>query len=96
MSEVETQDQQPATPGLQMADLANIVAIIDAVTARGAFKGEELEAVGSVRNRIASFVQAAAPQDAPVEEAPVEEASVEEASVEEASDEEVEVEEVTQ
>jgi len=90
MSEVETQDQQPATPGLQMTDLANIVAIIDAVTTRGAFKGEELEAVGSVRNRIASFVQAAASQDAPVEETSDEESS------DEVEEVEVEVEEVTQ
>ena len=63
MSEVETQmEDATQAPQISLIDLANVVQIIDAVTARGAFKGEELEAIGSTRNRIASFLQSVAPQ----------------------------------
>ena len=63
MSEVETQmEDATQAPQISLIDLANVVQIIDAVTARGAFKGEELEAIGSTRNRIAAFLQSVAPQ----------------------------------
>tara|TARA_B100000287_G_scaffold418902_1_gene456463 strand:- start:2828 stop:3100 length:273 start_codon:yes stop_codon:yes gene_type:complete len=45
-------------PQIGMADLEACVQIIDACSQRGAFKGDELEPVGSVRNRINSFVAA--------------------------------------
>jgi len=58
-------------------DLANVYAIIDLASKRGAFQASELQAVGSVANKVKAFVdhiqaQAAAAQEA---EAPAEEAA---------------------
>lgn len=47
-----------AAPNIQISDLENVVKIIDAASERGAFKGSELSAVGSVRDKIASFLAA--------------------------------------
>lgn len=44
-----------------VADLEAVVQIIDACSQRGAFKGDELASVGSVRNRIDAFVKANKP-----------------------------------
>jgi len=46
----------------QLQDLANkssrsTVAVIDAMTARGAFKGEELSTVGSLRDQCINIIQ---------------------------------------
>ena len=50
-------------PNLSLQDIATFVQIIDLVSRRGGFEGQELEVVGGVRNRILSFLQAAAPKD---------------------------------
>jgi len=68
-------------PQLSLQDLATVVQIIDICSRRGGFEGQELEAVGGLRNRVVAFVNASAPQDgeAPqgsvptVDEAPAEE-----------------------
>lgn len=39
-------------------DIADVVQIIDACSARGAFRGEELAAVGTLRNKLANYLQA--------------------------------------
>ena len=64
---------------INIQDIDAVVRIIDTVTARGAFRGPELTAVGQVREKFASVVQAeaekqqaAAPAPAP---APAEEAA---------------------
>lgn len=59
MSEENTTEvQEEAAPvQLSLADLAAVVQIIDITTKRGAFEGAELESVGTVRNRFASFVE---------------------------------------
>lgn len=44
---------------LSVVELQNVVKIIDTCAQRGAFEGEELEAVGKVRNKIAEFVEKA-------------------------------------
>lgn len=49
------------TPQIGVADLEAVVQIIDACSQRGAFKGDELASVGSVRNRIDAFVKANKP-----------------------------------
>jgi len=67
---VEEEVSAPQEPGLSLVDIANAVNFIDAMSQRGAVKGDELEMVGSFRNRLASFVQATMP---PQEEAPTEE-----------------------
>jgi|DEB0MinimDraft_4_1074332.scaffolds.fasta_scaffold00842_3 hypothetical protein len=88
MSEVETQtDGAPQRPQISLIDLANVIQILDAVTSRGAFRGEELEAVGSTRNRIAEFVKAATPEQ-PEEGGPADADETEEVVVEEVTTEE--------
>jgi len=58
MSEEEVQEVQ--APQLSLGDIEGCVKIIDIVTKRGAFEGSELADVGSVRNRLALFLQAQA------------------------------------
>lgn len=53
----EAQEQ----PQLSLADLNGAVQVIDLATARGAIRGEELTAVGALRDRYAAFLKAAAP-----------------------------------
>jgi hypothetical protein len=53
-SVVENEPKSP--PSLNMNDLSSVVRIIDVVSERGAFKGSELESVGSLRNRIEQFL----------------------------------------
>lgn len=43
---------------IQMQDIDAIVKIIDVVTTRGAFRGEELESVGGLRRKFVEFLQA--------------------------------------
>lgn len=38
-------------------DMMDMVRIIDACSARGAFRGEELAGVGTLRNKIAAYLQ---------------------------------------
>ena len=79
-SVVETTETE--APQLSLQDIATMVQIIDVCSKRGGFEGPELEAVGSLRNRVVAFLNAAAPKDGetPTGEMPVEE--VEEDSVE--------------
>lgn len=42
---------------LQVQDVANAVSIIDICVKRGAIEGNELTAVGSVRDKLAKFVE---------------------------------------
>ena len=54
-------------PGLSLNDITACVTIIDIVTKRGAFEGPELAEVGTLRNRLDSFLTAAAAAEAPAE-----------------------------
>jgi len=58
-------------PQLSLQDIATIVQIIDIVSRRGGFEGQELEAVGGLRNRVVAFLNAAAPKDGEVPEGQV-------------------------
>jgi len=62
-------------PQLSLKDISTFVQIIDICSKRGGFEGQELEAVGSLRNRTVAFLNAAAPKDgeAPEGDLPVEE-----------------------
>lgn len=42
---------------LSLNDLVGVVQIIDLASTRGAFRGEELLAVGTVRERIATYIK---------------------------------------
>ena len=85
-AQVEDQAQeQEQAPGLSLNDISAAVQIIDVVTPRGAFRGEELAGVGMVRERFMAFLRHAkeqgqdvqlpgeapsAPAEAPSTEAP--------------------------
>ena len=54
----KTEATQEAGPvQLSLADLAAVVQIIDFASKRGTFDGPELETVGRLRNRFATFVE---------------------------------------
>ncbi len=53
----EAPQAQPVTLGL--ADLQTMLTVIDTVTQRGAFKANELAAVGILYNRVQTFLDAA-------------------------------------
>jgi hypothetical protein len=61
LDETKPQDQQ--APQLSLNDIAAAVRLIDVVSPRGAFQGTELAEVGTLRNRLAAFVQANAPKE---------------------------------
>lgn len=65
MSEAAQQD----APQITITDLQNILQVIDVAATRGAFRGNELTSVGSVRDKLATFLEAVAPKE---EEAPAE------------------------
>jgi len=70
--------EQTQEPGLSLQDIVAAVQIIDAAVQRGAIRGEEMVAVGTVRDRFAAFAKHAQTQDGGVpeaEEIPVEEAA---------------------
>jgi hypothetical protein len=47
--------QQAVT--ISMNDISNCLNIIDIVTQRGAFKGQELSSIGALRDRFALFIE---------------------------------------
>lgn len=73
----ETQAETPDTTSqITLVDLQNTLRIIDVAAERGAFKGGELTSVGSVRDKLASFLEATLPKEdaASAEDADAEEA----------------------
>lgn len=70
---VESPQPTEENQGLSLNDIGACVSIIDIVTKRGAFEGPEMADVGAVRNRLATFLDAAKAAQAPAdqqEEAP--------------------------
>ena len=69
-TEVSAEEQQVQ---LSLQDIATMVQIIDICSKRGGFEGPELEAVGGLRNRIVSFLNAASKgaENVPEGEVPV-------------------------
>jgi len=55
-------EQAAPSPELTVTDLQNIRAIIDAASRRGAFGASEMAAVGTVYNKLDSFLNAVVPQ----------------------------------
>jgi hypothetical protein len=55
MSE-ETQAEAVEAPAVTVNDLANVYAVIDLASKRGAFQAAELSAVGAVANKIKAFI----------------------------------------
>lgn len=46
-------------PQLTLNDIAAVIQIIDVISSRGGFKGEELSEVGGLRDKYVAFMQAA-------------------------------------
>jgi hypothetical protein len=55
--------QTPQTPAISLNDFIVVVSIIDACSQRGAFKGEELAAVGQLRDKFVEFIKTNTPQE---------------------------------
>jgi hypothetical protein len=66
--------QQPVDLTLQ--DISTVVQIIDAVSRRGGFEGQELAGVGALRNKIVAYVNQRTPVPDPTAEADVVEGDV--------------------
>jgi hypothetical protein len=60
MNDQTTQPQ--ADTAINLADLQNILVVLDLASSRGAFRGTELEPVGQLYNKFKRFVDAAAAQ----------------------------------
>lgn len=59
-----TPSQQPGnSPDLNISDLLAVKSIIDIASQRGAFKANELEAVGKTYNRINTFLESVSKRD---------------------------------
>lgn len=65
MSDVAVENQQPAQDTMiNLTDLQNVLVVFDLASNRGAFRGNELEPVGQLYNKISRFIQAATPPKA--------------------------------
>lgn len=73
--EIAAMTANKEVPQISAGDLATMVRIIDAGSQRGSFKGEEMETVGALRNKLATVVNALAPK--PEETKETEEGGVE-------------------
>lgn len=59
---VEAQSSQPASPELTVQDLGQLKQVIDVASQRGAFKPNEMVAVGTIYNKLEIFLNAVATQ----------------------------------
>ena len=69
------QPQQAPAPELNIVDLQNLRAVVETAVKRGAFNANELTAVGSVYDRISTFLNAVTQKPADVAPATTEEES---------------------
>ena len=53
--------QGAATPGLGLADIAFLLQIVEICSQRGAFKADELTSVGTVYDKVKTFLAANSP-----------------------------------
>lgn len=74
--EVNTEMAETEQVQLSLQDISTMVQIIDLCSKRGGFEGPELEAVGGLRNRIVSFLNAATKEGEPTPEGSVPESEV--------------------
>lgn len=62
MENEQFQESQTPPSDLTVTDLQNIRSIIDAASRRGAFSASEMSAVGTVYNKLDSFINSVTPQ----------------------------------
>lgn len=55
--------QAAEAPQITVDDLRNLLQIVDVAATRGAYRGNELTAVGSVRDKLAAFLEAVTPKE---------------------------------
>lgn len=58
-------EQQEQKVVINLNDVATVVQLIDVVSQRGGFQGNELAGVGMLRNKLEAFVRQNAPQQQP-------------------------------
>ncbi len=58
--EAPAQEEQQAAPDLNISDLVALKSILDVASQRGAFKANELEAVGKTYNKLNTFLESVA------------------------------------
>ena len=66
-AEMPANTQQPT--GIQIADLQTILNIIDLASSRGAFRANELTQVGSIADKLGTFLRGLAEQEKAKQEA---------------------------
>ena len=54
---VNNQDLSPQGPSLNIQDIVSLLNIVDVASRRGAFRAEELSAVGNTYDKIANFLR---------------------------------------
>lgn len=59
------QQQQEQKVVINLGDLSTVLQLIDVVSTRGGFQGNELAGVGLLRNKIEAFLRQNAPQQDP-------------------------------
>ena len=62
MSEQKQQQQQQEPVQVSLQDIATVLQMIDVVSRRGAFEGNEMAGVGMLRNKIEVFLRQNDPQ----------------------------------
>ena len=60
----EQQQQQQEAVSITLNDIATALQVIDVVSRRGAFQGNELRGVGMLRDKLELYLQQNAPQQA--------------------------------
>jgi hypothetical protein len=68
MNDQATEASQPQDSTITLADLQNVLVVMDLASSRGAFRGPELEPVGQLYNKFKKFVDAAAAQQSAAEQ----------------------------
>ena len=63
----DTQGQPNQDSSINLTDLQNFLVVLDLASSRGAFRGNELEPVGALYNKVKRFIDAATPAAAPQE-----------------------------
>lgn len=59
---MDYQQQQEQKVTITLGDLSTVLQLIDVVSTRGGFQGNELAGVGMLRNKIEAFLRQNAPQ----------------------------------
>ena len=62
-----TQPQQE-TPQITLADLSGLQNVLEAACQRGAFRANEMKAVGELYDRLSAFLKAVQPQVQPLDQ----------------------------